>query len=257
VFTRSALKKYGALAAPILLAALSLSAALPTAAEGAVDHGLYAELLSKYVKNGGVDYAGFKADEGRLDRYLSILEHVEPDGLDRNEQFAFYINAYNAWTIKLILSGYPGIKSIRDLGSLFQSPWKKEFVRIRGKVLSLDQIEHDILRPRFRDPRVHFAINCASKGCPPLLPEPYRGDRLDDQLTRVTVEFLNQPTHSRLEGRQLWVSSIFKWFAEDFAPSVVDFYLKYAQGKLKQSIEVERDRIELKYLDYDWSLNGG
>ncbi|MCK7483684.1 MAG: DUF547 domain-containing protein, partial [Candidatus Moduliflexus flocculans] len=86
----------------------------------------------------------------------------------REEQFAFYINAYNAWTIKLILTGYPGVKSIKDLGSLLQSPWKKEFVRIHGKTLSLDDIEHSILRPRFKDPRVHFAIVCASKGCPPL-----------------------------------------------------------------------------------------
>jgi len=257
VFTESAIEKHGALTATILLAALILSAAVPAASEGAVDHGVYAELLLRYVKNGWVDYAGFKADEGRLDQYLSVLEHVAPDGLDRDEQFAFYINAYNAWTIKLILSGYPGIKSIKDLGSFFQSPWKKEFVRIHGKILSLDHIEHDILRPRFRDPRVHFAINCASKDCPPLLPEPYRGDRLDEQLTRVTVAFLNQPAHSRLEGRQLWVSSIFKWFAEDFTPSVVDFYLKYARGELKQNLQVGRDRIELRYLDYDWRLNGG
>jgi hypothetical protein len=253
----SAIKKDGVISLAILLAALILLREPPAASAGQVDHGLYAELLSKHVKNGWVNYAGFKADENRLDQYLNSLEQVEPDRLGRDEQFAFYINAYNAWTIKLILSGYPGIKSIKDLGSLFQSPWKKEFVRIHGKLLSLDHIEHDILRPRFRDPRVHFAVNCASKGCPPLLPEPYRGDRLDDQLTRVTVEFLNQPAHSRLEGRRLWVSSIFKWFAEDFTPSVVDFYLKYAQGKLKQNLKAERDRIELKYLDYDWSLNGG
>jgi len=253
----AAIKKDGATSLAILLAALVLLTATPAASAGEVGHGLYAELLSKYVKNGWVNYAGFKADENRLDQYLNSLEPVEPDRLGRNEQFAFYINAYNAWTIKLILSGYPGIKSIKDLGSLFRSPWKKEFVRIHGKLLSLDHIEHDILRPRFRDPRVHFAVNCASKGCPPLLAEPYLGDRLDEQLTRVTVEFLNHPTHTRLEGRQLWVSSIFKWFTEDFTPSVVDFYLKYAQGQLKQNLKAERDRIELKYLDYDWSLNGG
>ncbi len=255
--TASAIKKNGALTISVLLAALILPTALPTAADGAVDHGIYAELLSKYVKDGWVNYAGWKAEEGRLDQYLRVLEQVEPDRLDREEQFAFYVNAYNAWTIKLILTAYPGIKSIKDLGSFLQSPWKKEFVRIHDQVLSLDHIEHDILRPRFRDPRVHFAINCASKSCPPLLPEPYRGDRLDKQLTRVTVEFLSQPANSRLEGRQLWVSSIFKWFADDFSPGVVDFYLKYAQGDLKQKLQAGRDRIELKYLDYDWSLNGG
>lgn len=255
--TGSAIEKKRSFAASFLLAALIMTTASPTTAGEAVDHGVYAELLSKYAKNGRVDYAGFKTDESRLDQYLGVIERVEPDRLDREEQFAFYINAYNAWTIKLVLTAYPGIKSIKDLGGLFQSPWKKEFVRIHGQVLSLDHIEHDILRPRFRDPRVHFAINCASKSCPPLLGEPYRGDRLDAQLTRVTVEFLNQPANSRIEGRHLWVSSIFKWFAEDFKPNVVDFYLKFAQGDLKQELQAGRDRMELKYLDYDWSLNGG
>jgi hypothetical protein len=221
-----------------------------------VDHGLYAELLSKHVKNGWVNYAGFKADENRLDQYLNSLEQVEPDRLGRDEQFAFYINAYNAWTIKLILSGYPGLKSIKDLGGLFQSPWKKQFVRINGETLSLDDIEHDILRPRFKDPRVHFAINCSAKSCPPLRAEPYRGDRLDDQLTRATLEFVNHPANSRLQGNVLWVSSIFKWFAEDFNNDVVGFYRKFARGELKQRLEDVHGRFDVKYLDYDWSLNG-
>jgi hypothetical protein len=242
----------------LVLTALLAPIGLPEPACGdGVDQSIYAELLSNYVKAGRVDYAGLKINQGRLDQYLRALEQVEPGRLNREEAFAFYINAYNAWTIKLILSGYPGINSIKDLGSLFQSPWKKEFVRIHGKTLSLDQIEHDILRPRFKDPRVHFAINCASKSCPPLLSEPYRGDRLDAQLTRVTTDFLNQPANSRLESHQLWVSSIFKWFAEDFDHDVVGFYLKYAQGDLKQKLQAVRDRIELKYLDYDWSWNGG
>jgi hypothetical protein len=121
--------------------------------------------------------------------------------------------------------------------------------------VTLDHIEHDILRPRFRDPRVHFAVNCASKSCPPLLAEPFRGQTLDAQLTAVTVEFLNQPANSRLEGDRLWVSSIFKWFAEDFNADVVGFYLAYAQGELKRKLEAGRGRIEVKYMDYDWSLN--
>jgi hypothetical protein len=246
----------GTLAVSLLLAALILPAPLPAADGSMVDHGIYAELLSKHVTDGRVNYAGFKADEARLDRYLEALEKVDPDRLARDEQFAFYINAYNAWTIKLILTGYPGIKSIKDLGSLLQSPWKKEFVRVHGRTLTLDQIEHDILRPRFKDPRVHFAVNCASKSCPPLLSEPFRADALDPQLTRATADFLSQPVHSRLEGDRLWVSSIFKWFAEDFNNDVLGFYLKYVQGELKQRIEAGRGRIEVKYMDYDWSLNG-
>jgi hypothetical protein len=209
-----------------------------------VDNRIYAELLTKYVANGHVDYAGFKRDEARMER------------LPREEQFAFYINAYNAWTIKLILTGYPGVKSIKDLGSLFQSPWKKEFVRIHGKTLTLDDIEHGILRPRFKDPRVHFAIVCASKSCPPLTAEPYLGAVLDAQLNRSTRDFLNTPANYRLDRNTFWVSSIFKWFAEDFNKDVVGFYLRFAQGELKQKLQAGRDRIDVNYLDYDWSLNG-
>ena len=133
-----------------------------------VDNSLYAGLLKKYVKDGVVNYQGFKKEESVFDKYLKVLEQVDSKILSRNEQFAFYINAYNAWTIKLILSGYPGIKSIKDMGSLFKSPWKKKICRIGGKVITLDDIEHNILRPLFKDPRVHFAINCAAKSCPPL-----------------------------------------------------------------------------------------
>lgn len=226
------------------------------AAVPSVDHSIYAELLTKYVSNGHVDYAGFKRDEARLDQYLQGLEQVDAERLPREEQFAFYINAYNAWTIKLILTGIPGVKSIKDLGSLLQSPWKKEFVRIHGKTLSLDDIEHAILRPRFKDPRVHFAIVCASKSCPPLIAEPYRGATLDAQLTRVTSDFLNDPANSKLEGNSLRASSIFKWFGEDFNKDVIGFYLRFTQGELRQKLEAGRDRIEVNYLDYDWSLNG-
>ena len=112
-----------------------------------VDHSIYSILLEKYVKQGQVDYRGFKAEEEKLDQYLKLLEKIDSDNLSRNEQFAFYVNAYNAWTIKLILSGYPGIKSIKDLGSIFKSPWKKKICRIDGDVITLDDIEHKILGP--------------------------------------------------------------------------------------------------------------
>jgi hypothetical protein len=253
--TAPAIRKIGTHVIALLLSGFITSTTLAAAGGSVVDNAIYAELLAKHVQNGGVNYAGFKADEARLDQYLKVLDQVDPERLDREEQFAFFINAYNAWTIKLILSGYPGVKSIKDLGSLLQSPWKKEFVRIHGGLFTLDHIEHDILRPRFKDARVHFAVNCASKSCPPLLGEPYRGDVLEAQLTRVTADFLNQPANTRLEGDQLWVSSIFKWFAEDFDKDVVGFYLKYARGDLKQKLEAGRGRIAVKYMDYDWSLN--
>jgi hypothetical protein len=241
-----------------LVSALSsgfLSASQAAAAD-AVDHSEFGALLARHVRSGVVDYAGFKADEARLDQYLATLETVDPEGLARNEQFAFYINAYNAWTIKLILTGYPGLKSIKDLGSIFQSPWKREIARINGKTLTLDDIEHNILRPNFKDPRVHFAINCASKSCPPLISEPYRGATLDAQLNKVTRDFVNAPGSYRLDGDILWVSSIFKWFSGDFNDDPVGFYRKYAEGNLKKILEKKREHLQVKYLDYDWSLNG-
>ncbi|MDZ7696355.1 MAG: DUF547 domain-containing protein [Deltaproteobacteria bacterium] len=221
-----------------------------------VDNTLYAELLGKYVKDGVVDYQGFKDEEAKLDRYLKILEQTDPKALSRNEQFAFYINAYNAWTIKLILSDYPGVESIKDLGSFFKSPWKKKIARIDGDVITLDNIEHDILRPRFKDPRIHFAVNCASKGCPPLRSEPYRGDRLDEQLTQMTKAFVNNPKYNRLQENTLSVSSIFKWYSEDFNDDIVGFFRKYAEGNLKERLQKQAGEIDVEYLDYDWSLNG-
>ena len=180
-----------------------------------VDHSSYAALLEQHVSSGVVDYRGFKDDESRLDEYLKVLEAVNTADLSRNEQFAFFINAYNAWTIKLILTGYPGIDSIKDLGNLLKGPWKKKIARIDGKLLTLDDIEHKILRPRFKDPRVHFAVNCASKGCPPLHSEPYYGSTLEQQLDEVTRGFINDQGRNRLEDQTLYVSRIFKWFSKE------------------------------------------
>lgn len=225
-------------------------------AENAVDHSLYGELLEKYVRNGRVDYRGFKKEEARLDRYLEILERVDTKGLNRSEQLAFYVNAYNAWTIKLILGAYPGVESIKDLGSFLKSPWKKKIARIDGKKLTLDNIEHDIIRPRFGDPRIHFVVNCASKSCPPLRSEPYRGDDLERQLDEMTKAFINDPSNNYVKGDTLYVSSLFKWYSEDFHDDVISFFLKYAEGALKRRLTAARGKLKVKYLDYDWSLNG-
>jgi hypothetical protein len=231
-------------------------ASVPVAADNGLDNTLYAELLSKYVKNGVVDYQGFKAEEKRLDAYLKILESADTKKLSRNERFAFYINAYNAWTIKLILSGYPGVESIKDLGSLFSSPWEKKICRIDGKILTLNDIEHKILRPKFKDPRVHFAIVCASKGCPKLISKPYQGNILNKQLDDAAGSFVNNRERNYFDGDTLYVSSIFKWFSEDFNNDVIPFFDKYAAGDLKKQIAARSGNIQIKYLDYDWSLNG-
>jgi len=224
-----------------------------------VDHSLYGRLLNKYVKDGVVDYQGLEQEEKSLDQYLKVLEETDTKKLTSNGQLAFYINAYNAWTIKLILSAYPELDSIWDLGSRifkWKSPFRKEIVRIEGKRISLDDLEHGVIRPRFKDPRVHFAVNCASISCPPLISEPYEGPTLDQQLDASVRSFLNNRERNRLEGKTLYVSKIFKWFAADFNDNVVGFFLQYADEELKERLHGSRDGLEVKYLDYDWGLNG-
>ncbi len=236
--------------------ALLGTTALPAWSAGPVDYSLYAELLGKYVKKGVVNYAGFKKEEAKLDRFLKVLERVDTKKLSSSQQMAFYINVYNAWTIKLILSKYPGVKSIKEIGGWFSSPWKQEIVRIEGKVYHLDNIEHDILRPRFKDPRVHFAVNCASKGCPPLLSEPYLGARLNQQLNQVTTAFINDPSRTYLKDGTLYVTKIMDWFSRDFNKDPYGFVLKYARGEFKQRLLKAGKGVEVDYLYYDWSLNG-
>lgn len=225
-------------------------------ASGKVDDSIYAGLLEKYVKNGMVDYQGLKKEEATLDQYLRILEKTDTQILSPKERFAFFINAYNAWTIKLILNAYPDIKSIKELGGIFKTPWDKKIVRIDRKILTLDNIEHDILRPEYKDPRIHFVVNCASKSCPPLRSEPYRGDILDQQLTDATEIFINNPKYNRLDGNTLYVSSLFKWYSRDFNDDIPGFINKYARRESKEELKRNAGKIEIKYLDYDWSLNG-
>ncbi len=240
----------------LCVAAINLLLLWSAPASAAPENRIFAELLAQYTHNGVVDYAGFKKDEARLDAYLDVLARVDPNSLARNDRFAFYANAYNAWTIKLILTGYPGVESIKDLGSLFKSPWTKKIVRLGGKLITLDHIEHDILRPQFRDPRVHMAVNCASKSCPPLWPEPFSGRHLDDQLNAATRAFINNPGFNRLEGKTLYASRIFKWFSEDFGDDVIGFFEQYAEGDLKRVLRSNRSALQVEHLDYDWSLNG-
>lgn len=241
--------------------ALALIAVITTGLQGAVaapkqvDNAIYARLLQAHVINGRVDYRGFKEDEQQLDDYLAVLESVEPDALPRQEQMAFYINTYNAWTIKLILSVYPDLDSIKDLGGWFHSPWKKSIVKLNRGVVTLDHIEHDILRPRFKDPRIHFAINCASISCPPLLNTPYAGTELDRLLNRVTKDFINDPHRNYIKQDRLYVSRIFKWFKEDFNDDIFGFFKRYADAKLLDQLNALGSGVAIEYLPYNWKLN--
>lgn len=225
-----------------------------SAVAGPVDNSQYAELLSAHVRNGVVDYAGLKKKEATLDGYLAVLQKVHAEVLSEDEQIAYWINVYNAWTLKLILENYPGISSIRDIGGLFQSPWKIRFVKANGTTLHLDEVEKVILH-RFKEPRIHFAINCASKSCPELLNVPYEGAQLEKQLAQQTRKFLNDERFNRLEGKTLYVSKIFDWYEEELGDAA-SYVSRYAKAGLAQKIQALGDDVQVRYLKYDWSLNG-
>ncbi|HCY87086.1 MAG TPA: DUF547 domain-containing protein [Desulfobacteraceae bacterium] len=235
---------------------LTISLLFPLSAiAGGVDNSIYKNLLDKHVKNGRVSYDGFKQDEALLDQYLAVLSAADPEHLTRNHRFAFYINAYNAFTIKLILSRYPDINSIKEIGSFFSGPWSKKFISLNGWTVSLDYIEHEVLRPKFKDPRIHFAINCAARSCPPLMGEPYEGEHIETQLDRQTRAFINNPRSTFVKDNTVFISKIFDWFEEDFNGNPLFFIRQYAGDRLKANLDTAGPEPKIKYLYYDWSLN--
>lgn len=258
----------------ILMALLFTMQMAGTQAAG-FDHSAWDTLLKKHVvpihdgQATQVDYAGMAADHARLQHYLTATSAVSRatfDGWSQEEQLAFLINSYNAWTVELILTKYPDLESIKELGSLFRSPWKKSFVPLLGETRSLDDIEHGLIRGsgRYNDPRVHFAVNCASIGCPALRPEAYVATRLDAQLEDAARHFLSDRSRNRLEGDVLQVSSIFKWYREDFekgwrgATSLGGFLGLYRQPLGLDERTAKRlasGDIDIEFLDYDWRLN--
>ncbi|GAB7078552.1 DUF547 domain-containing protein [Megalodesulfovibrio paquesii] len=227
----------------------------------AVDNRPYATLLSAHVHNGLVDYAGLQRDEAVLDQYLRALADIDADALSRDEAFAFYLNVYNAWTLKLILTRYPNIDSIKDLGTLWRTPWQQTVVRLRSgtatTLVTLDHIEHGILRPRFRDPRLHFAVNCASMGCPRLHNAPFEAATLQATLDRLTRANINDPAFNRLEGNTFHAIRVFDWFAEDWGDEagIRAFLLHHAEPPLAQGLRSAGDRLRIRFTDWDWRLN--
>lgn len=240
------------------------------------DHTEWDTLLKDHVRattdghSTQVDYAAFQRDSAALDQYLQQLAAVDRQSFDRwsqAEQLAFLINAYNAWTVKLILTRWPDLESIKDLGGFFSSPWKKTFIPLFGQEHSLDDIEHGLIREsgRYQEPRIHFAVNCASIGCPALRSEAYTGEHLEHQLEEQTTLFLSDRTRNRLDGNTLALSSIFKWYAKDFErgwqgyTTLSMFLHHYAQALGLDSASLDRldnATLKIRFLDYDWSLNG-
>ena len=240
-------------------------------------HVAWTALLRKHVVplRGGqasqVRYAGFKADRAALQAYrdsLSAVGEAAFKAMGKPQQMAFLINAYNAFTVELILTKYPGLASIKDLGSVFSSPWKPKWIPLLGGKVSLDDIEHGMLRERgrFDDPRVHFGVNCASIGCPPLREEAFVAERLDAQLDEQALRFISDRTRNRFDAAagRLDVSKIFDWYGVDFSlghrgiASLPAFLSRYADTLADAQVDRERvrgQRAEISYLPYDWKLN--
>ena len=232
----------------------------------AFEHSTWDGLLKRHVvlaENGKVSrlrYSGMAQDRPVLKAYLerlSAVREAEFKSWSRTEQMAFLINAYNAFTVEKILTRYPGIASIWDFGRLFGNPFKDEFFLLLEGRRSLDAIEHELLRPVYRDPRVHYALNCASVGCPMLREEAYAGPRLEAQLEEQARRFLSDRGRNRLRGGRLEVSKIFDWFKEDFEPRE-KYFARYA-GILADDAAGRQLILEakapLRFLDYDWALN--
>lgn len=226
-----------------------------------VDHSSWQRLLDKHlVKSGdGINRLNYRAikdnSQAELDAYLDSLAPIDPRQLNRQEQMAFWINLYNALTVKVVVQRYPikSIKSVRYLSSLF-GPWDKKLIKVSGQSISLNDIEHRILRPIWQDPRIHFVVNCASLGCPNLQAIAFTGDNLESLLEASTAEFLAHPRALRLDDDTLILSSIFKWYAVDFGADTQELvqYLKSASvGISPESIDQAK---EMRY-EYDWKLN--
>ena len=214
------------------------------------------------------DYKGFQSDRQALKAYLegvSAVSQADYEGWTKPQRLAFLINAYNAFTVELILTAYPDLKSIKDLGSLLKSPWKKKFFVLLGKERSLDDIEQGMIRApgSFDDPRIHMAVNCASIGCPALRDEAYVADKLDAQLENGVVRFLSDHSRNRFnpQSGRLEISKIFDWYAKDFATrsgSVESWLSAYADRMTDDSRHqqvIREKKARLDYLDYDWTLN--
>ena len=229
-----------------------------------IDHSSWQALLDAYLKTGdpsGInrfDYGALKAnaeDRKTLSAYLKSLAGIDPRSFSRDEQMAYWINLYNALTVFVIVPRYP-VDSIKDIksGIIDFGPWNLELFPLQGQKLTLNQIEHGILRPVWKDPRIHYAANCASLGCPNLSPEVYRSDNLERLLEQAALDYINHPRGAQVQGDELVVSSIFEWYKVDFGNTdagVIAHLKQYARPELAQIL----DNYDSFSDHYDWNLN--
>lgn len=238
----------------IILSVTCLIIAASMLAQKAPSHQQWDKLLKKYVNTSGlVNYKGFLKDKAELDAYLKTLSDNAPQkSWSENDQKAFWINAYNAFTVSLILQHYP-VKSIKDIGgSIYKinTAWDIKFIKIGGSKYDLNNIEHSILRKKYDDPRIHFALVCASVSCPRLRNEAYTSAKLDAELDDAGKEFLNDKSKNNISADKAALSKYFSWYKGDFTKkgSLADFINKYSQTKINENTKIIS-------LDYNWSLN--
>lgn len=260
-------------AATLLIAPLMISASSNAMAQS-FDHAAWDAIVQENVKIIGdgatsFDYANVQSKEDQLQAYLDQLSAIDQATFDTwstDEQLAFLINAYNAFTVDLILTEYPNLVSIKDLGTALESPWQKEFVPLLGQTLSLDTIEHGMIRGsgRYNDPRIHFGVNCASIGCPPLINEAFTGEKVDEQLDAATASFLTDRNRNFINGEVVTVSKIFDWYRGDFeagwndAIDLGEFLALYGDSlglNQEQSDALAAGDYEIQFSEYDWRLN--
>ncbi len=210
------------------------------------------KILTTYVNTDGiVDYQSLKKNESQLDDYLSYLESTSPNkDWSDNKEKAFWINAYNAYTLKMILDNYP-LKSITNISNNGKNAWKTPFAKVGNKTYTLDHIEHEILRKKFKDPRIHVGVNCASVSCPKLANFAFTEENIETELEMLMKDFINDSNRNKLDSKKVQISEIFNWFKEDFTAkgSVIDYINKYAKNPVNK-------KAKIKYLAYNWNLNG-
>ncbi len=228
-----------------------------------IDHSLWAAFLDSYLVAdhpsgvNRVNYAGVSsADRAALDRYVDSLEQTAVSALNRDEQLAYWINLYNAATVKLILDNYP-VESIRDIrpGLFASGPWDIELLTIEGEELSLNDVEHRIIRPIWQDPRIHYVVNCASYGCPDLYPEPLSAENWNAVFDESARAYINHPRGVRFDGNRLILSSIFDWYVSDFngdLAGVIAHVTQYVSPEMASRLQAHDGRVAY---EYDWSLN--
>lgn len=220
--------------------------AQPQNEAGKPSHDQWNELLQKYVSTDGkVNYAGFKKDMPALESYLGgLTRNPVQDDWSRNEKMAYWINAYNAFTVKLIVDNYP-VASITKLHN--GKPWDVKWIQLGSKTYSLNNIENDILRPKFKDARIHFAVNCAAVSCPPLLNRAWTADKLNQYFEQQAKAFINNPKYNKINANSVEISKIFDWYGGDFG-NIIDYLNQYSTTKINSDATV-------KYMEYDWDLN--